>query len=201
MAHKVLIERRKEEQERQMLEKVAGKSFPCHPMWFQCFLFRWCKFLAHLCPWACLTCELIAFHGCRKEKRSERAPWEAQVPPLLLSPTQCSFPTEFLWASHDAFSHTLQLSPLKPRLDFLLHHETSWTCDVELNETYSCYFWSHDLSCTCLLPIVCAWNSTVVHVVPPLHYFKTLCLVVSTKKTSSARGQQQFLVVGCKEET
>jgi len=25
-------------------------------------------------------------------------------------------------------------------------------------------------------------------------------MVVSTKKTSSARGQQQFLVVGCKEE-
>jgi translation initiation factor 3 subunit A len=29
-----LIERRKEEQERQMLEMVGGKSFPCHPMWF-----------------------------------------------------------------------------------------------------------------------------------------------------------------------
>jgi len=52
---------------------------------------------------------------------SPRAPWEAQVPPLLLSPTQCSFPAEFLWASHDAFSHTLQSSPLKPQLDFLLH--------------------------------------------------------------------------------
>jgi hypothetical protein len=38
-------------------------------------------------------------------------------------------------------------------LDFLLHHETSWTCDVELNETYSCCFWSHDLSCTCLLSV------------------------------------------------
>jgi hypothetical protein len=40
LARKVLIERRKEEQERQMLEMVGGKSFPCHPMWFQCFLFR-----------------------------------------------------------------------------------------------------------------------------------------------------------------
>jgi translation initiation factor 3 subunit A len=38
LACKVLIERRKEEQERQMFE--GGKSFPCHPMWFQCFLFR-----------------------------------------------------------------------------------------------------------------------------------------------------------------
>ncbi len=132
---------------------VGGKSFPCHHVWFQCFLFRWCKFPAHFCPWACLTCELIAFRGCRKEKRSERAPREAQVPPLLLSLTWCNFPTEFLWASHDAFSHTLQSSPLKPGLDFLLHHETSWTCDVELNETYSCCFWSHDLSCTCLLSV------------------------------------------------
>jgi len=34
LARKVLIERRKEEQERQMLEMVGGKSFPCHPMWF-----------------------------------------------------------------------------------------------------------------------------------------------------------------------
>jgi hypothetical protein len=41
-------------------------------------------------------------------------------------------------------------------LDFLLHHETSWTCDVAFNETYLCYFWSHDLSCTCLLHAVCA---------------------------------------------
>jgi translation initiation factor 3 subunit A len=40
LARKVLIKRRKEEQERQMLEMVGGKSFPCHPMWFQCFLFR-----------------------------------------------------------------------------------------------------------------------------------------------------------------
>jgi hypothetical protein len=40
LACKVLIERKKEEQERQMLEMVGGKSFPCHPMWFQYFLFR-----------------------------------------------------------------------------------------------------------------------------------------------------------------
>jgi translation initiation factor 3 subunit A len=40
LACKVLIERRKEEHERQMLEMVGGKSFPCHPMWFQCFLLR-----------------------------------------------------------------------------------------------------------------------------------------------------------------
>jgi translation initiation factor 3 subunit A len=40
LARKVLIARRKEEHERQMLEMVGGKSFPCHPMWFQCFLFR-----------------------------------------------------------------------------------------------------------------------------------------------------------------
>jgi hypothetical protein len=39
---------------RQMLEMVGGKSFPCHPMWFQCFLFKWCEFLAHLCPWTAL---------------------------------------------------------------------------------------------------------------------------------------------------
>jgi translation initiation factor 3 subunit A len=39
LARKVLIERRKEEQERQMLEMVGGKSLPCHPMWFECFLF------------------------------------------------------------------------------------------------------------------------------------------------------------------
>jgi hypothetical protein len=40
LARKVLIERRKEEQERQIFKMVGGKSFPCHPMWFQCFLFR-----------------------------------------------------------------------------------------------------------------------------------------------------------------
>jgi translation initiation factor 3 subunit A len=40
LACKVLIERRKEEQERQMLKMVGGKSFPCHPMWFMCFLFK-----------------------------------------------------------------------------------------------------------------------------------------------------------------
>jgi hypothetical protein len=57
---------------RQMLEMVGGKSFPCHPMWFQCFLFRWCKFLAHLCPWTCFTSELIPFCGCRKKKKSQR---------------------------------------------------------------------------------------------------------------------------------
>jgi len=57
---------------RQMLEMVGGKSFPYHPMWFQCFLFRWCKFPVHFCPWTCLTGELIAFRGCRKEKRNQR---------------------------------------------------------------------------------------------------------------------------------
>jgi hypothetical protein len=154
-----------------------------HPMWFQCFLFRWCKFPAHFCPWACLTGELIAFCGCRKEKRSERAPWEAQVPPLLLSPTQCSFPTEFMWASHDAFSHILQLSPLKPRLDFLLHHETSWTCDVELNETYSWCFWSHDLSCTCLLPDACC-----------------LCLKFNSNSCCSSSTLFQSTVSSCKHQ-
>jgi translation initiation factor 3 subunit A len=40
LARKVLIERRKEEQERQMLEMVGGNSIPRHPMWIQCFLFR-----------------------------------------------------------------------------------------------------------------------------------------------------------------
>jgi hypothetical protein len=63
---------------RQMLEMVGGKSFPCHPMWFQCFLFKWCKFPTHLYPWTCLTSELIAFRGCRKEKRSQRY-WSSNV--------------------------------------------------------------------------------------------------------------------------
>jgi hypothetical protein len=52
------------------------------------------------------------------------------------------------------------------------------------------------LSATCCLCLKLNSNSYC----SSLHYFKALCLVVSTKKTSSARGQQQFLVVGCKEE-
>jgi translation initiation factor 3 subunit A len=40
LARKVLIEKKKKEQERQMFKMVGGKSFPCHPMRFQCFLFR-----------------------------------------------------------------------------------------------------------------------------------------------------------------
>jgi len=63
---------------KQMLEMVGGKSFPCHPMWFECFLFRWCKFLVHFCPWTCLTGELITFRGCRKKKTSQRD-WSSNV--------------------------------------------------------------------------------------------------------------------------
>jgi len=59
-------------------QMVGGKSFPCHPMWFQCFLFKWCKFPMYFCPWTCLTGELIAFRGCRKEKRSQRD-WNSNV--------------------------------------------------------------------------------------------------------------------------
>jgi len=88
-----------------------------------------------------------------------------------------------MWASHDAFSHTLQSSPLKPPLDFLLHHETSWTYDVELNETYSCYFWSHDLSCACLLSVVCC-----------------LCLKLNNSSCRSSSTLFQSIVSGCKHK-
>ncbi len=133
------------------------------------------------------------------EEMSPRAPWEAQVPPLLLSPTQCSFPAEFLRASHDAFSHTLQLSPLKPRLDFLPHHETSWSlwCGTQWNLLVLLLIpWSllylPAACCLCLKLNSCSCCSSSA-------LFQSTVSGCKHKKTSSARGQQ-FLVVGCKEE-
>ncbi len=71
---------------------VGGKSFPCHPMWFLYFLFKWCKFPTHFCPWTCLTCELIAFCGCGKEKRSQRdwnsSVWQKRLKPRGLQMSQ-----------------------------------------------------------------------------------------------------------------
>jgi len=54
LARKVLIERRKEEQERQMLEMVCWSLLLHYHIWFLSFHFRWCRFSAHFSLLACL---------------------------------------------------------------------------------------------------------------------------------------------------
>jgi hypothetical protein len=95
----------------------GGKSFPCHPMWFQCFLFRWCKFPVHLCPWACLTGELITFRGCKKEKRNERTPWKAQVPPPAVS-NIVQLPNKVLVGVPQCFFTYSSIIPTKTSIGF-----------------------------------------------------------------------------------
>jgi hypothetical protein len=75
-------------------------------------------------------------------------------------------------------------------LDFLLHHETSWSlwCGTQWNLRVLLLIpWS-----LLYLPAVCAWNSTAAPVAPPLHYFKALCLVVSTKKLRVQEDNNSF---------
>jgi hypothetical protein len=54
LARKVLIERRKEEQERQMLEMVCSSLLLHYHIWFLSFHFRLCRFSAHFSLLACL---------------------------------------------------------------------------------------------------------------------------------------------------